>query len=345
MLRTTAKPLDQKTIESLTTKLTESANKVVNFLESKLQTDGSFGKEAKDLACYFKSPMMFSVAGKDQCAISVLKYIETTFMKKDGDFKTSDKLKSENGAYAEFWSYTNGWIVRAAHKLGVKEIVERGNRYFGSYDLGDHRGFSTNQVTQESKVTDVLTIAHHSLINLEMGKVDDAIAAGKYLCQALTKQTDSAKGFYLRLDKEGNLITDSQTALHFVSKTDPNQLHFMIGYPAAYLTILYKHTQNPEFLNAAKAYLDFSLSCHESVYACEFSHKIAWAASLIYECTGDEKYLIVINKIAEHFTGLQQEDGMWFSGNIIKSYDQSAEIACWFLDIVKNINAFKKKLI
>lgn len=110
----------------------------------------------------------------------------------------------------------------------------------------------------------------------------------------------------------------------------------MIGYPSAYLGALYKKTNNLDFLKAAQAYLDFSLSCDKSIYTCYFSHKIAWAASLIYECTGNEKYLTVIDKISDYFIA-QQKNGMWFESDINASYDQSAEIAYWFLAIVKNI--------
>jgi hypothetical protein len=100
--------------------------------------------------------------------------------------------------------------------------------------------------------------------------------------------------------------------------------------------MLYQKTRNEEFLNSAQAYLDFSLSCNEQIYQCNFSHKIAWAASLVYECTGDEKYLRVIEIISDHFIA-NQRNGMWYSEDINSSYDQSAEIACWFLEIVKNI--------
>lgn len=345
--RTMTKPAEFKAIDALSTKLTGSANKVVTYLESKLQDDGSFGGEAKDIACYFKSPMMFLASNKPQAAKAVLKHIKTAFMTAEGDFKTSETLKSANGAYIEFWSYTNGWITRAANQLGLEEISQSANRYLKQYHLGEKSGFSTNQVNKDPKVTDVLTVAHHGLLNLEMGNLEIAISAGNYLCQAINKQPNLKNGFYLRLDNEGNLITSfpkEQTAFYFVSSTEPNQLHFMIGYPAAYLAMLYKKTKNLDFLTAAKSYLDFSLSCDKSVYACDFSHKIAWAASLVYECTGDVKYLAVIDKIADHFIAKQQKDGMWFSDDINASYDQSAEIACWFLDIVKNVNEFKKKV-
>lgn len=343
--RVMPKSEELKKVDELSFRLAESAGKVVDYLESKLDKNGSYGKEAKDIACHFKSPMMFLIAEKPHCAVAVLNHIETTFMTAEGDFKSSAVLKSVNPAYIEYWTYTNGWIYRAANQLGIKNICQRANQYLKLYRLGDTASFSTNHIDKNPKMTDVLTVAHHGLINLEMGNLDIAINAGNYLCRAFSKQTNLDNGFYLRLTSEENVITDFDkdlTSFYFVSKTNPNQLHFMLGYPAAYLAILYKKTNNQDFLNAAKKYLDFSLSCDVSVYTCEFSHKIAWAASLIYECTGDAKYLEVIDRISAYFITKQKKDGMWYPEDINKLYDQSAEIACWFLDIVKNLKEFKK---
>jgi hypothetical protein len=327
---------DSKNIDKskLCLKLADSANKVVTFLESKVQQDGSYGVDAKDLACYFKSPMMFVAAKKPKTASFILTHIKKQFMQADGDFRTQDNLKSSNPAYIEYWPYTNGWIVRAAHLLEMNEIVQPGYEYLTQYSLGP-AGILTNKVSETS---DVLCVAHCGLINLEMDKLDIAIAAGNYLCEAIQKQPDLSQGFYLRFNKEKNVITDfpkDKTVFYYVSTKESNQLYFMLGYPAAYLVLLYKKTNNLEFLNAAKSYLDFSLSCDKSIYSCNFSHKIAWAASLLYECTGEKKYLTVIDKITDYFIS-NQKNGMWFTDDINASYDQSAEIACWFLDIIKN---------
>lgn len=346
--RTMNKQVESKNTDAtkLCIKLSKSANQVIDFLESKLQTNGSYGDDAKDIACYFKSPMLFLAANKPNTAAALLNHIKINFMSRDGDFKSTDTLKSANGAYIEYWTYTNGWIVRAANQLGITDMSQSGYKYLAQYNLGEKAGFQTNNITCESRITDVLTVAHHGLINLEMGNLDIATYAGNFLCEVIRKQPDLKKGFYLRLDKQGNLITEfqkEQTPFYFVSATEPNQLHFMIGYPSAYLAILYKKTRNTDFINAAKAYLDFSLSCDKNVYACDFSHKIAWAASLVYECTGEDKYLTVIDKISDYFIS-KQKNGMWFPEDTNSSYDQSAEIACWFLDIVKNINSLKKTI-
>src|SRR5258708_11151115 len=72
--RAPAKPAESKNTHAskLCAKLSESANKVVVFLESKLQKTGSYGDDAKDIACYFKSPMMFLAANKPHAAAADL---------------------------------------------------------------------------------------------------------------------------------------------------------------------------------------------------------------------------------------------------------------------------------
>jgi len=320
-----------------------SATKVVDYFESKLRKNASLGDEATDIACYFKVPMMFVIAGKMDLASQILMFIKETFMTESGDFFTKQSLKSANPAYIEFWSYTNGWIIRAAQQLSRSDMTEPGSAYLEKYHVGDGLGYLTHNVTLKDGVTDVLTAAHHGLIHLEAGRLDLAIASGNYLTVAFQKQPHLENGFYLRLDASLNPITDYSSelsAIHFIDKEKPEQLYFMIAYPAAYLALLYKETKNKDFLNEAKRYLDFALSCSESVYHSKFSHKLAWAASIVYAITNEENYLDAVVKIVRFFMGMQSEDGMWFSdSDCVTSYDQSAEIACWFLEINNNLKA------
>ena len=332
---------------SISEAISLSANRALSAFEGKLETDGSYGKDAKDIACHFKSPMMWIAAGSPDYAQKMLTHIKSTFMLPNGDFGNNAQTKSVKPEYIEYWSYMNGWIIRAANKLGMADISEPASQYLDQYRIGANSGFVTANISNHSKVSDVLTASHHGLINLEAGNLETALSAGNYLCDAINNQPAIEHGFYLRIDGTGNPITQfssEQTPFYFVSKHEADQLHFMIGYPSAYLAMLFKRTLDKKYLKAAQKYFDFSLSCNESVYACNFSHKVAWAASVLLEITGEEKYLDAIEKITTHFIKNQSADGMWYAdADINTRYDQSAEIACWFMAIYKNINDFKKK--
>lgn len=181
----------------------------------------------------------------------------------------------------------------------------------------------------------------HGHIRLERGDIATAIESGNYLINLIDVQPDLTKGFYLRLDKQGNLITDFpkyDSSIHWVSREEPDQLYFMLGYPIAYLGLLFQSTQNFDFFEAAHRYVDFVLSCHEDIFSSNYSHKVAWACSVLFSIRPDQKLEKLITSVMKHFLITQSEEGTWFlEKDILMAYDQSAEIACWFLETAKNI--------
>ena len=207
-------------------------------------------------------------------------------------------------------------------------------------------GFLTHDVSSEDGVTDAITTAHLGLAMLEAGKVDIATQAGKYLISLLNKQPNLEEGFYLRQNAEGKLLTefsDDQRALVFIDTQKENQLYFMLAYPVAFLTLLEKSTKatwtavTPPYIKTAIEYMNFLLSCHESVYSSEFSHKVAWACSLLYTVVQDKRYIEMIDRISQAFIDKQDQSGLWYKDDPLKSYDQSAEIGLWFSEIRRNL--------
>lgn len=336
--------------------LANAAKKTLDFFIKNLQENGAYkapydDQILKDISAYYKSVLMFILADEHKKAIDILKFISEHFMRKDGDFLSDKKenLKSANGAYEEFWAYTNGWIVRAANLLGNKEVADKGYGFLQNNFYNFREGyFYTNKPGTNNGVSDVLTNAHLGLINLEHGEKEIAKKAGDYLIKMLEMQPDLDKGFYLR-SQYGSLM-EKQDPLHFIDRHQSNQLYFMIGYPIAYLGRLYKATKEEAYLTAAEQYAKFALSCEElpqSIY----SHKVAWAYSILFEITRNQDYLKGLEDISNFFLKLVDKQlGAWFLNtaetdlNIIyNAYDQSAEIACWFMEINKNLGKVEQK--
>jgi hypothetical protein len=67
-------------------------------LWGRLRDDGSYGLEADDLACYYKSPYLFSLSGRPREASRLLTFIRRTFMRADHDFTTAPGHKSDRRA-------------------------------------------------------------------------------------------------------------------------------------------------------------------------------------------------------------------------------------------------------
>ncbi|CAF2991576.1 unnamed protein product [Rotaria sp. Silwood2] len=297
--------------KSLAQNLSKSATKIVDYFLNDLQSNESYRTEAKDLACYFKSPMMFISARNEKQANNILDYIKNIFLF-NGDFLTTIDKKSDQPEYIEYWVYINGWIVRAAQKLNRTDITDSAYNYLDAYSY-ENGGYLTNKnETNNNGITDILTTAHLGLLQLEHGNIERAIKAGNYLLKVFEKQSDLTNGLYLRLDKNDNLITNYSSEMswaYIVRKNEPQQAYFMIGYPIGFLVLLYEKTNDKKFLQGAKDYMNFALTCNEHVYSSNMSHKLAWSAALLYKYddTLKEKYLDAIEKITTSLINQQSE--------------------------------------
>jgi hypothetical protein len=159
-----------------------SADRALDWLLKQLKDDGSYGSGINDLACYYKSPYLFYISGRMEEARRILSHIQKKFMQPDGDFKTSVNIKSENGALAEYWAYTNGWIALAAQKMGSFDVAYPAYRYLKSFFHPEIGGFTTqNPYATSNNIVDAFTTAHLGLTSLYFGESEKAEKAGRLL--------------------------------------------------------------------------------------------------------------------------------------------------------------------
>jgi hypothetical protein len=321
----------------LAEQIEKSSDKALDWLLLRLEEDGSYGSAVNDLACYYKSPYLFCIAGKEEEAKRVLNHIKQRFMRKSGDFMTTNGRKSENGALEEYWAYMNGWIALAAQKMGCFDVAYPAFRFLGSFYHADIGGFTTLGPYGESEnIVDVLTTAHLGLTSLYFGDIGKAERAGHLLHQFIALQPDFRSAFLLRMSDSGKLITaypPNAAFFHRVSATEPDQAYFMIGYPVAFLGKLFMATGMTEHLDFACRYLDFAMGCR-AIRTFHFSHKVAWAAAIAANLTQRAEYADFSKSIVEYLLSLQDVSGAWLKDQPAHtSFDQTAEIAIWLKEI------------
>lgn len=329
--------------EHIINKLELSLAKTVKYFIHDASNNLFNKKQNKDLACFFKLPMFFIENSQIELAKKTLDFIHENFIMKDGDFRTDEQLKSIKPEYIYYWSYFNGWILRSANLLNY-ELPKSTFQYFQSFHDGKGHFISQNPEEITERTTDVLTIAHHGLFYLESGNNDWATEAADFLCETYDNQKSLEEKFFLRFDRNRDAIVvyPTEQQMFFSVERGKEQLYFMLAYPCAFLGLMYQKTQNKNYLNYAIKYMDFLLTCDDNFYLSQFSHKTAWAASILYAETNDDKYLNIINRIIDYFISIQSEEGLWFKNEDSNIYlDQSAEIGCWFSQILKNINNFE----
>ncbi|HMC08063.1 MAG TPA: hypothetical protein VKL22_01885, partial [Actinomycetota bacterium] len=214
--------------------------------------------------------------------------------------------------------------------------------YLQSFSRHDLHGFLTHRPEGSDGGTDALTTAHLGLVCLHFGEVERARRAGHLLAHLLSIQPDLNEGFLLRLDGSGRLVRDvpgGAAAFYVVSRREPDQAYFMIGYPMGFLAKLSQATGEDAHLQAARGYLEFALGCGDKLRSSHFSHKVAWAAAVLARITGDERCLELSTAIADHLLGIQDPSGAWLADQPVHTvFDQTAEIAIWLQEISAELN-------
>jgi hypothetical protein len=71
------------------TRYEQAADRGVRWLTARLSNGGSYGPEADDLACYYKSPYLFQLSGHARQATQLVEFIRHRFMRPDHDFVTA----------------------------------------------------------------------------------------------------------------------------------------------------------------------------------------------------------------------------------------------------------------
>lgn len=324
-------------------KIDEGSRSGFNWLGNQLNERGSYGDSIVDLACYYKSPCLYHAFGQEDQANLILDHIKGTLMRADGDFMTGADLKSGNAAFGEYWAYTNGWIALAAKRLGRLDISEPAYEYLKPYFHPKLGGFTTHgPYNQGDKIVDVLTTAHLGLVSLEFGDAGRAERAAHLLGQFVSGQPEEGPHFYLRMNSDGELVTEfpDEAAVFFSVRRDrPGQAYFMIGYPMAFLGLLFRRNGNAAHLDTARRYLEVAMGCHEGIFSNHFSHKAAWGAAILANITGEKSFAEFSLRIADYLLSIQGADGAWLKDQPAHtSYDQTAEIAIWLKEIAGELS-------
>lgn len=325
-------------------KIKSSTDKVLSFFLGSFDSHLPLAGEVEDLSAYYKLPMFFALSEQKKACEDTLSYIFKRFMHDNGDFKSSKESKSIKLEYSHFWTYFNGWILRAMYKSGFK-IPETAESYFELFNMSNGL-IKTSFLESPNNSSDILTLAHYGMCYLESNQLVKANKISNTLIDLLDCQKDLSEEMFLKVDAEGNLITDfpaDEQMFYSVKKTG-EQLYFMTAYPCAFLASYSQKTKDPSALKAAKVYMNYMLSC-ENIYESRFSHKTAWAASILYLETLDPLYLEATDNIISSFIGKQDKSGLWFVDEGDEtSHDQTAELGCWFLEISSNIKLAQKKI-
>jgi hypothetical protein len=222
-------------------------------------------------------------------------------------------------------------------RLGRFDVAVPTHRYLLNFYNRRQGGFNTSfpylRKKKDKIVTDTLSTSHGGLMALYFGDMEKARAAGELLLEFYELQDNLSTGFYLRMDWKDRLIKEypaDMAVFYFVSATESNQAYFFIGYPIAYLGLLYRATGDERYQVGANKYLDWALSTTGNIRSFFYAHKVGWAASICANNTGNQAYAQLARDIADHLVSIQQSNGQFLPElGTFGSLDQTSEIALW----------------
>jgi hypothetical protein len=316
----------------------KAATRTVDWLIARIKSDGSLGDDCQDLACFYKLPYLMQLAGHAAEAHHLLDFIHDRFLCPDGDFRTSDAVKTVDPVLALYPGYINGWIAMAAHKVGRFELSYRAWNYLRGFWNADLSGFTMDRTIDGANgAVDVMMCAHLGLVGLYLGDLDLARGSGRALRQFLRLQPSPGTRFFLRMNGAGILKTDfpaEAEGLHVIIAEQPGQAWFFIGYPTAFLTRLFRATGEPQVLDTARGYFEFARRCSSCMIGEHFAHKVAWGAAELASVTGDASHWALGAEITRKLIATQDREGIWMGDQPPHTrLDQSAEVAIWLLEI------------
>jgi len=334
---------------------TQSAIKAVDWMVAQQNSDGSYKGAPDDIGAYYKHPLALFLNGKGEEAHKLLDYMKKKIMLSSGDFGNSDGVKTGYKDLLSWGPYANTWIIISAHMMGRFDVSYPGWKYAQSFFNPVLGGFNTGaQFGCGDDSIDTMNTAHLGYLSLVMGDLEKALTAGNALIRILdlnALEADTEFSFYFRLSEVGlvkkSLGNTQPTPLREstrISLKEADQNYFLLGYPIAFLAMLFRSTQRPEYLEASKDYVKVFEKCHSSSLSSHWSHKVGWGTAVLAEVTRDEKYAKISQHIADSLVSLQGSVGSWSESlGKIYEYDQTGEVAMHLRVIASNLSMFDLK--
>ena len=287
----------------------ESARRAAQWIVDCQRPDGSFFDADMGISGYFKIPYALGISGFVPEAVRLLRWVAQNHFTAEGDFR-SPRRKASTTKHDDWPTYSNAWLIQAAHRLNQFDLSFHGAEY-----LLKHRapcgGF--HALENGKPYIECLCTAWAGMAQLSVGNI--TVAAGVAQClQSLVDQQPDPSRFYFRTTTDGQLITDvpDGAALgYYVDSTREDQIYYHPGVAMIFLCRYYLATGEASALRTAETIFAFSERCRPDVYAFPPSGKLGVGCALLASITGKPEPRRAAESVADYLVATQQPDGYW----------------------------------
>ncbi len=289
----------------------EARRKGTEWLLKHVNDDGSIGDPGEGFH-FYRAPWTFAVTGETEAASAICGWVRKHMLTPEG---TIDGPYRPSG-YA--YAYTTSAFIIGAHLASQYDLSDGLMPNLLSYQDPRSGGFANDRLEDgsQSDDMDIPFACGPGFACIVTGQLEAAHKVYLFLKNIYEAQTQLPDRFYYTLSRAAQApITqypEDQWTRYVVINQDGRRQRWTIGGIAAgFLCRLYLVEPRVEYLELARKYQAFSMSATERQF--DWSHvcKSSWGSSLLYQVTGEERYLNWTYKMGDWYVSSQNSEGYW----------------------------------
>jgi hypothetical protein len=310
----------------------EARDRGGEFLLRQLRSPEELARITGSVSEYYKIPMALLVCGHTGEAARLLHWVRGGAITAEGDFGPRG-----GGAIGYYHVYFNVWILMGAARLGQFDLVRQGIPYLLRFHDEESGGFySTGENGTAGTPQDLWVTCGAGQAALYGGRLEVARGVGLWLERLMRLQPDYPARLFPVYSRARGLHTTGDPAEEIRFVYDPlreqDAYFFNPGIAGGFLVNLYKATGESRWLELAKQYMRQAELASDFQYHTLRAGKVAWAASLLYTFTREEKYRNIAARAGDNLIQAQDADGGW-KPSFMSWNDATAEMVVWLDEI------------
>ncbi|HEX8968387.1 MAG TPA: hypothetical protein VF937_10925 [Chloroflexota bacterium] len=285
--------------------------KGLDWLLGYVHEDGSIGDPTEGFH-FYRAPWTFTVTGESHVATAICAWIRQNMLQPDGTIGGPYRV------YDDTYAYRDATLVIGA-QLAMQYDLSYGilpNLLRWQDPISG--GFACDRAP-DGGMSDHMDIPYTcggGFACLQMGQLDRARQVYGYLKHLYEAQPElPERFFYTWSRRDQKPITefpvDRQIAF-VVENQDPRRQRWTIGGIAAgFLCRLYLADPKPEYIELAHLYQAFSMTATPGQFNWSHVCKSSWGSSLLYQVTGEDRYLEWTYRMGDWYVETQEPSGRW----------------------------------
>ncbi len=285
--------------------------KGVEWLLRQLNADGSIG-DPKEGYHFYRAPWTFSVTGETDAAVAVCGWIRRNMLTPDG------KIEGPYRVFDDAYAYRNSALIVGAQLAGQYDLSHGLMPDLLSWQDPRSGAFPDDRTPDGGKSDnmDIPYACGPGFAFLATGHLDAARKVAGFLQRIYDAQTELPDRFYYAWSRSKQApireYPEEQRRWYIVENQVARPQRWTIGgISAGFLCRLYLADPKPEYLALARKYQAFSMAATPRQFEFGAVCKSSWGSSLLYEVTGDERYLRWTYRMGDWYVSTQKPEGHW----------------------------------